>query len=246
MTTPKLKPFFTFYGGKWRAAPRYPKPKHNIIIEPFAGSAGYSMRYPDRTILLIDKDIVIAQTWEYLIGACKERVLSLPDIEIGQKVGDLNVLDQEKYLIGWWCGGGDTRPRQTLSQWMRRTGTWTTGRGPIAWGEKIRERIANQVEHIRHWSVIRGSYDTISSDIEATWFIDPPYQGAGKHYRCGSTDIDYGRLAEWCLSLKGQIIVCENVGADWLPFEPYINIKASESKHGGKVSKEALFYLETI
>lgn len=44
----KLKPFFTYFGGKYRIAPRYPKPQYNTIIEPFAGSAGYSLRYPER------------------------------------------------------------------------------------------------------------------------------------------------------------------------------------------------------
>ena len=32
-------------------------------------------------------------------------------------------------------------------------------------------------------------------------------------------DIDYSALADWCHSRKGQVIVCENEGADWLPFE---------------------------
>lgn len=32
-----LKPFWRYYGGKWRAAPSYPAPLHNTIVEPFAG-----------------------------------------------------------------------------------------------------------------------------------------------------------------------------------------------------------------
>ncbi len=35
-----LKPFFCYFGGKWRAAPHYPTPKHAEIVEPFAGAAG--------------------------------------------------------------------------------------------------------------------------------------------------------------------------------------------------------------
>jgi hypothetical protein len=34
-----LRPFWRYYGGKWRAAPRYPRPTHDTIIEPFAGAA---------------------------------------------------------------------------------------------------------------------------------------------------------------------------------------------------------------
>jgi len=33
-----LKPFWQYYGGKWRAAPHYPKPRHDTIVEPFAGA----------------------------------------------------------------------------------------------------------------------------------------------------------------------------------------------------------------
>jgi hypothetical protein len=35
--TSRLRPFFSFYGGKWRIARHYPTPKYDIIIEPFAG-----------------------------------------------------------------------------------------------------------------------------------------------------------------------------------------------------------------
>lgn len=55
---------------------------------------------------------------------------------------------------------------------------------------------------------------------DATWFIDPPYRGRpGSHYRYGSKLIDYTNLAAWCQMLPGQVIVCEQHGADWLPFE---------------------------
>lgn len=42
--TKALKPFWRYYGGKYRAAPRYPVPLHRTIVEPFAGAAGYSLR----------------------------------------------------------------------------------------------------------------------------------------------------------------------------------------------------------
>lgn len=35
-----LRPFWRYYGGKFRAAPRYPKPTRSKLIEPFARSAG--------------------------------------------------------------------------------------------------------------------------------------------------------------------------------------------------------------
>jgi hypothetical protein len=30
----------------------------------------------------------------------------------------------------------------------------------------------------------------------------------------------YDCLKEWCKTRDGQVIVCENEGADWLPFSP--------------------------
>lgn len=81
----------------------------------------------------------------------------------------------------------------------------------------MRERVASQVTTIRHWQIIEGDY-TAAPDLEATWFIDSPYEGAGRHYVHGSRGIDYAALATWCRARRGQPIVCEQEGANWLPF----------------------------
>lgn len=94
------------------------------------------------------------------------------------------------------------------------------------WGEQIRERIASQVPHIRHWRVEDGPYWQ-ADDLRATWYIDPPYQKVERDYRCGSRAIDFAHLAEWCQERRGQIIVCEQEGADWLPFQPLARIKGT-------------------
>ena len=31
-----MKPFFTYFGGKYRVAPKYPSPLHETLIEPIA------------------------------------------------------------------------------------------------------------------------------------------------------------------------------------------------------------------
>jgi len=236
MGKPKsLRPFFSFYGGKWRAAPRYPTPRYDTVIEPFAGSAGYSLRYYDRQVILVERDEKVFGTWDYLLKTSEQEILSLPDLEPGQTVDDLTLCQEARWLIGWWLNKGTASPSKTPSAWMRQ-GTHDTS----YWGLTVRERIASQLQYIRHWKIIHGIYAD-APDIEATWFVDPPYQEAGKHYRYGSDQIDYASLAEWCRYWQGQVIVCENVGAEWLPFEPYINIKASESSRGGKVSKEAIW-----
>lgn len=232
-----LRPFFSFYGGKWRAAPYYPAPQHDHIVEPFAGSAGYALRYPDRKVTLVERDPAIAATWRYLLAVSPIEVLELPNIEAGQSVDDLPVCPEARILIGWWLNRGSAQPGKHLSSWS--LGMAANG-GCLSWSRPVRERIAWQLDAIRHWTLIEGRYED-APDICATWFIDPPYQVAGKYYRFGSMTIDYARLGAWCEQRQGQVIVCENAGADWLPFRLWRDIKANESKHGGKVSKEAIW-----
>ena len=230
-----LLPFFTYYGGKWRAAPRYPAPTFGRIVEPFAGAAGYAVRHYTKDVVLIDKDPKIIALWRYLIAATPKDILALPAVEPGQSVDDLDVSLAAKTLIGFWLNKGSASPCKTPSKWMR------DGMRPNSfWGEAIRARIASQVDKIKHWTAIEGDY-TASPRGMATWFVDPPYREAGKLYRHSSTAIDFAHLGMWCKSLSGQVLVCENEGADWLDFKPHLTIKASPSKTGGKRSHEVLW-----
>ena len=43
------------------------------------------------------------------------------------------------------------------------------------------ERIAKLLPEIKHWQTQFSDYKNLP-DIEATWFIDPPYQFGGEHY----------------------------------------------------------------
>jgi 16S rRNA G966 N2-methylase RsmD len=107
------------------------------------------------------------------------------------------------------------------------------------WGEVIRQRVADQVDAIKHWKIFNKSYEE-SPDLEATWFIDPPYQGeCGKKYRCKLDQ--YTKLGEWCLKRRGQAIVCERAGADWLPFRPFQSIKATPGARGKSYSEEVIW-----
>lgn len=218
-----LRPFFGFYGGKWRDALRhYPAPKHDTVVEPFAGSAGYSVRYADRKVILGEKDPIIYGVWHYLVHASTADILSLPDLEPGQTVADLPVDQEARWLIGFWLNRGASRPRTGPSAWMRkgvRPGSF--------WGERVRSTIASQVDRIRHWQVYNCSYEDLPVTGAATWFVDPPYQRQGRHYRYGAADIDFSALGDWCRSRPGQAIVCENDGADWLPFRPLADVKTT-------------------
>lgn len=50
---------FSYYGSKSKLVNLYPEPLHDTIIEPFAGSARYSLKYWDKDIYLIEKDITL-------------------------------------------------------------------------------------------------------------------------------------------------------------------------------------------
>lgn len=233
-----MKPFFCYYGGKYRAAPHYPKPLCDVIVEPFAGAAGYATRYYTRDVFLYEKDPKIAEMWRWLIGASRQDVLDLPLMGPNDCVDDLDAPDGAKYLIGFWLNKGVAQPCKRPSAWMRG-GTHASS----FWGKEIRERIASQVPQIKHWRLIEADWieEADADDPEATWFVDPPYQVAGKHYKMGAKQIDFPRLGILCRQRRGQVIVCENAGANWLPFEPFRNIK---DMHG--VSREVIFYRENF
>lgn len=217
-----LRPFFTYYGGKYRAAPRYPAPIHETIVEPFAGSAGYALRHHTRRVILVEKDPIVAALWRYLTSTSSADILGLP-LVFGS-VDEIDAPPAARSLIGFWLNAGASRPGRTPSAWMR------SGRAPCSfWGETVRARIANQIRAIRHWTVIEGSYSD-APDVEATWFVDPPYQRMGTYYRCSAKALDFASLGAWCRSRRGQRIVCENAGADWLPFEPFAKIRAATGK----------------
>jgi hypothetical protein len=228
----KLSPFFCYYGGKWRAARRYPEPRHDTIIEPFAGAAGYATRYADRKVVLVERDPVIAGLWRYLTRVKSDEILSIPTTVEGT-VDDLKICEEAKWLVGFWCNKGASGPSKSPSKWMR-----SEVRPNSYWGPVVRAKLAAQVDHIRHWQVIEGSYEQ-APDVLATWYVDPPYQEAGKHYRCKFTD--YAALADWCRSRRGQTIVCENVGATWLPFTPFEMAKSTPGAHGKSYSHEAIW-----
>lgn len=228
----RLKPFFCYFGGKWRAGPKYPKPVHKTIVEPFAGSAGYSMGYPDKNVILYDKDEYIAGLWDYLINVKESEIMSLP-IKVDH-VDDLTCVQEAKWLIGFWLNKGVASPRKSPSKWMRDK--W---RSDSFWGEKIRGRIASQVRHITHWEINHSSYEN-APGVRATWFVDPPYNNkSGRMYRY--SDVDYSHLSEWCFSLNGQVMVCETEGSDWMPFRHFTEAKGLEGKNGKKKIIETIW-----
>lgn len=214
----KVYPFLSYYGSKWRASKRYPEPSRNLIVEPFAGGAGYACNYADRKVVLCERDPRLAMIWKYLIAASQDDILSLPLLDLDASAADLpkDMPEGGRELIRSWLQGGSRNAKNTFSS-MARAKLAKNPKDPSFWGQACRARIAAQVEHISHWEVLDGDY-TSCPDVRASWFIDPPYDNAaGRVYRYHQ--LDYSALGQWCQGRTGQIIVCENQGATWLPFE---------------------------
>jgi site-specific DNA-adenine methylase len=194
---------FSYFGSKSKLLKYYPVPVQDIIIEPFAGSAKYALKYWNKNVILIEKFEKIYRIWKYLQQASKKDILSLPDIGYHEKI-PVTLLDEERWLMGYCVSRGVPRP----STMGHKFNNWNTDR----------TRISNDIEKIRHWDIRFGDYKELEN-ISATWFIDPPYQTSGYKYNFGNSKIDYTELADWCKSRTGQVIVCENGDADWLEFK---------------------------
>ena len=203
-----LHPFFSYFGSKFRLAKCYPKPQCDEIIEPFAGSAGYALLYPEKQVSLYEAYYPIVELWDWLIKVSEQEILALPlgpfdkDHPVESEVSCIPA----RTLMGFWLTESQTNAsRYPLSK--SRGGNWSA---------RKRQMIASQLKYIRHWKVQHLSFEAIVN-VKATWFIDPPYEEAGSRYRFNK--IDYSALAQWCKERNGQVIVCEQDNAAWLPFE---------------------------
>ena len=207
---------FDYFGTKTRLANTYPVARYDTIVEPFAGAAAYSLQgdHWTRNIVLIDSYKPVVNLWKWLQAVDESAVLSLPDLLEGTFT--LDPAHPAFWMMQWFQGRGSDRPRFTPSPWQIRD--WP----------RYRRRVAADIHKIRHWHIIEGDY-TDAPDIEATWFIDPPYRHQGHQYLNGSSGINYEYLAEWSMTRQGQAVVCEQEPADWLPFEHHRSHKTQSN-----------------
>lgn len=217
---------WSYYGRKFQYIKKYPKPIYSTIVEPFAGTASYALSYFDRDVIISDIYPVVYRVWKYLQLASPRDILSLPDVENGENISKYStLLSQEEYwLMGFCINGGSNRPKHTASSV-----------GNFNYWNRDKIRIAENLYKIRHWRILNDSYLDIKNQT-ATWYIDAPYQFQ-KLYVCNT--IDYWALRDWCKFRQGQVIVCEQMGADWLPFVPLTELSGQRKK-----SIEAMWYRE--
>lgn len=196
----------SYYGSKSKLVNLYPEPTHDKIIEPFAGTARYSLKYWDRDVLLVDKYEPIIKIWHWLQQASDKDLDRLPVLKQGESLKDYNLSEGEFLFLSFIVNEGVASPRYTV-----------TKRASKAVEYRI-QTTKDILPKIKHWDIRLGDYNKIEN-VKATWFIDPPYLNGGEHYPESSKFINYTELSDWCKSRQGQVIVCENDSADWLPFE---------------------------
>jgi len=211
-----------YYGSKSKVVNKYPKPRHDKIIEPFAGTAQYSLKYFENDILLVEKYDVIVKLWKWLQQCSKKDILGLPRLEYGENVDNFEWdCIEAKWLMGFIITGAPSQPKKTASKWK-------TIIRPNTQNYKL-NMISENLYKIRHWEIKEDSFENIRNE-KATWFIDPPYQYGGEYYKFGNKKLDFTELGDWCESRKGDIIVCENSKADWLDFKPLVEMRGNKYK----------------
>jgi len=202
---------FQYFGGKGKLANYYPKPKHNIIIEPFAGSAKYSLLYYQKNIMLNDLDLNIFKAWDYLINICSiEKLEKFYQPEIGTVIEKLNEFSENEKILLRYCSGigvSQYRLRSKVSSWSYRDN----------YVGSFKKLASFYCDKIKHWKITNLDYRKLEN-IQGTWFIDPPYMDCGNNYK--HNYINYKKLSDFCLSRNGQVIICGNENDDYLPFVP--------------------------
>ncbi|HCA5793534.1 hypothetical protein N7714_04385 [Pseudomonas aeruginosa] len=214
---------FYYYGRKKQIAKRYPSPNYQMIVEPFAGAAAYSFHADNwkKEVVLIEKDKRVADIWDWLINeATPNEIKALPDLKPGEK--------SSEFLHIIHAATKQAFKYKTIKVTPVLARNW----------EISKRVISESLDKISHWKIFCGDFTT-APDVEATWFIDPPYKGEpGMGYYHSSALLDYEELARWAKARKGEVIFCEGLHGDYLPFKPLLDLKGV----AGKVSKEMIYY----
>lgn len=210
---------FYYYGAKRMFARQWGRPTRPLIVEPFAGSASYAMHWLHAVdeVRLVEKDARVVELWRRLLAMEPEEVLALEPPEAG--------VYTEDFL---WMTAATSNAIANVYRLKMPERVPRVAKLMLA---GIAERLP---EAKRKVTIVHGDY-TDAGDDEATWFIDPPYQvngngsartaypqgmGYSRREKCTAARLDFEKLADWCRSRRGQVMVCEQRGAAWLPFVP--------------------------
>ncbi len=233
MTSKVTGPLFKWFGSKWLASKLYPAPEHATIFEPFAGSAGYSLRHHEKKVVIWEDNLQLRELWMWLIGrATSADVLEIPiKLREGRDIRKLDLSVGQALLLKHWQRTNNVGDCWTISPWGNKPGQWTAN---------TRARVAEELHAVKHWKVRRVRYDD-----PGTYFLDPPYFynyqyrfKGGFNYKAMLSNVEL-------IPDHSQIIVCEaacqktgRVPA-YLPFKPFASRitsrrKATENHHSSE------------
>ncbi|HWA29158.1 MAG TPA: hypothetical protein VG734_26140 [Lacunisphaera sp.] len=231
-------PLFKWFGSKWLSAKRLPPPEHELVIEPFAGSAGYSLRHASRRVQIWEDNFNLLILWAWLIGPARTaEILEIPlGTPVGTDIRTLGLSQGQSLLLKHWQRTNNYGDCWTVSPWGNLPGQWTAN---------TRARVADEVHEVKHWKLAAPDFSEV-----ATYFFDAPYQ---LNYRYGARAFDYQALAVRVRALPAgsQVIVCEarcqKTGAapDWLPFVDWESRITSRRKATENHHSREMIYLRT-
>lgn len=233
-------PLFKWFGSKWLAAPHYPEPECGTIVEPFAGGAGYSLRYSHKQVHIAEVNPHIFMLWKWLIEeATPDLILSIPlDVPIGTDIRSLGMSLGQSLLLKSWQRTNNVGNCWTISAWGSKPGQWTAN---------TRARVAYEHAAIRHWRIHKCGISLMRSHpFESTWFVDPPYL-YNYQYKA-ALPCSYDDLGTLVAGLPGQVIACEAVctktqsAPSYLPFREFRKCVTSRRKQTQSHHSKELIY----
>ena len=212
-----MRPMITYLGSKYRLSGRLPAPLLGLpVVEPFAGSAAYSVRHAPLTARLYDVDEHVFGAWSWLLTGDAEE---LPDaIHYGQKIADFKVSPGARQFLAMRANIGSNGRAKQVSK-----------NGAIDY-RGTKARVIAQQKMLGAWTITQASYAECP-DIEATWFIDPPYYGV-RSYKHDFRGIDFDHLREWILARRGLVIVTVGADDDWWPYGEKITRSSGTTSRG--------------
>lgn len=230
-------PLFKCFGSKWMSSRHYPPPVDGRIVEPFAGSAGYSLRYaPAVERVVVSEHGDLYDLWSWLIDEATEA--DVRDIPLGLTPGtdilEVGLTRGQSLLLKNWQRTNNVGDCWTVSPWGNKPGQWTAN---------TRARVAEEIALLKgKWAVSANPWIYIGG----TFFIDPPYQ-YNYGYRCPR--LHYDALGWRVRKLEARLViaceaVCPKTGRlpDYLPFEPsHLQVTSRRKAHNNHHSKELVY-----
>lgn len=163
---------FHYSGNKKRLSPLLRKPVSDIVIEPFAGSAGYSLYYKPSKVILFENNTDIYNLWNWLITATTIKDLEkLESLKVSVKtdIRTLNLPKPEETLFRLTCA----------SVYVGQLSSW------IAYPQNSVNFsfLKENLDYIKNNITLGGKDFRESLSLKGTFFIDPPYVGTHGNYK---------------------------------------------------------------